>query len=74
MLLVKPEDMNGARFYWEHFWWGLLIGGGLGTWISWGMFGSRLACISLASAIALFVGFCSGNWGDEFWHAWFENW
>lgn len=66
--------MNGSRFYWEHFWWGLFIGAGLGAWISWGMFGSRLACLSLAVGIALFVGFCSGKWGDEFWHAWFDNW
>ena len=59
--------MNASHFYWKHFWWGLAIGADLGAWIGFHEFLSRLVGLGLTIAVALFLGLCSGIWGDEFW-------
>jgi len=61
--------MNGSHFHWRRFWWGLLIGGGFGTFICCekGVFSfdSRLG-FGVAAGVALINGFCAGKFGVQF--------
>ncbi|PWU09893.1 MAG: hypothetical protein C5B50_26530, partial [Verrucomicrobia bacterium] len=56
----KPE-------FWIYFWGGLVLGAGLGAWISWGMYRSRWAFFAQTGAIALVTGYLAGKWQDPFW-------
>ncbi len=57
-----------------HFWCGLMVGGPLGAWISWGLFETLWASFGLAAAIALFLAYCAGKWGDPFWYWIINHW
>jgi len=71
---MQGDDYWNGKHFWTHFCWGLIVGGALGTWISWGMFASRLACFGVAGGITLFFAFCAGKWGDTFWHWILSHW
>jgi hypothetical protein len=64
---MKGDDYYTGRHFWTHFWCGLAVGGGLGAWLSWGMFASRWAVFGAAALFALLFGCCAGKWGDSFW-------
>jgi hypothetical protein len=73
---MKSDDyILGGHSFWIHFVFGLVLGGGIGAWISWGLFSSWWAFAGLTAAIALVVAFCCGRWGDSAWewiveHCW----
>lgn len=65
---MKADSYWTGRHFWVHFWCGLLVGGGLGAWISWGIFASPWACAGLAITIAVVFALCAAKWGDPCWH------
>jgi hypothetical protein len=71
---MQRDDYWSGKHFWTHFCCGLVVGGGLGTWISWGMFVSRLACFGLAVGITVLFAYCAGKWGDAIWHWILSHW
>ena len=71
---MQGDDYWSGKHFWTHFRCGLIVGGGLGAWISWGMFASHLACFGLAAAIMLLFAYCAGKWGDAFWSWVLSHW
>ncbi len=67
--IVSQRFMN-----WKHFWSGFAVGAALGAYIGFNVFENRLASIGLTAGVALFLGFCSGRWGSEFWGGLFDSW
>ncbi len=66
--------LHSGHHFWTHFWCGLVVGGALGAWISWGMFQSPWASVGLAMAIALLFASCAGKWGDPVWYWVLRHW
>jgi hypothetical protein len=66
---VKHEEyIAGGHHFWIHFWCGLVVGVGLGAWISSGAFDSKWAVVGSTAAIALVTAYSCGRWGDRMWH------
>jgi hypothetical protein len=53
--------------FWTHFWCGLIVGAGLGAWISFGAFDGGWASIAWTLGIAITFAYCCGRWGDSAW-------
>jgi hypothetical protein len=65
---MKRDDyIAGGHHFWVHFWCGLVVGAGLGAWISSGLFDSGRARIAMSVTMALVIAFCCGRWGDRAW-------
>jgi hypothetical protein len=68
LCFVKRDDyISGPHHFWIHFWCGLVVGAGLGVRISWALFDSAWAIITLTTMAALTFAFCCGRWGDSAW-------
>jgi hypothetical protein len=65
---MKRDDyISGGHHFWVHFWCGLIVGAGLGAWISSGIFDHRLAFIASTAGLAVTFAYCCGRWGDSMW-------
>ena len=71
---MSDDDYSDGKNFWIHFWCGLVIGAGVGVWISSGIFENGLAILGLAAAIALLFALCAGKWGDPFWYWFLDLW
>jgi hypothetical protein len=71
---MEGDDYFKGRHFWIHFCSGLIIGGGLGAWISAGIFESPWACLGLAATVTLLFAYCAGKWGDPFWYWMISHW
>jgi hypothetical protein len=70
---MKGDSYSTGRHFWIHFWCGLVVGGGVGAWISCDLFESTYACFALGAGLALTFALCAGYWGDSFWYFFLEG-
>lgn len=71
---MKGDDYLRGRYFWTHFWCGLVVGGISGGRISWGLFDSAWANIGCAIAIVLPLATALGYWGNPLWRWFIEHW
>ena len=67
-VMKKQDDyIAGPHHYWTHFWFGLVVGAGLGAWTGWNLFDDRWAIVATLTLSALTMALSCGRWGDRAW-------
>jgi hypothetical protein len=67
--MKRDAYISGPHHFWVNFWCGLVVGAGLGAWISFHLFDNRLAFIASTAGISVTFACCCGRWGDSAWSA-----